>query len=120
VTLLFRALLVFGILVVIAAGLVLTLMEVRRGRRELERHVALVIGNDRAVSLRAAEEQQQRTAQHRRAAFEQRVRGFFTPGTDHNWGMQAGIGKLAIAAVIAALMAWMALSAGLHVSAHLA
>jgi tight adherence protein B len=118
--LLIRALLVLGILAAIATGLILTLLQVRRTRREWERHLALVIGNGDASPINETAEEHARAAKDRRAAFERRLRGIFTPGMGRNWGMTAGVPKIIIAAMVAGLVAWMALRVGLHLASWMA
>jgi len=114
-SLLLPGLLVLGIMTVIGVGLTLTLMDVGKRRRELDRRVGLVTGGRTAAPLSAAA---RLLAMHGetgwQAALGRRLRGVFAVGLPIRWGMSASALTLVLTSVGSAGAAWLALDRGMH------
>jgi len=86
-TMLFPGLLMLGVLIAAGVGLALTLMRVRRTRREFERHVSLVSGT---TERRGAADLLDQNEANWRVLLGRRARGAFAVGLPRRWGMTAG------------------------------
>ena len=109
-------LLTSGVLVLIGAGLAVTLVSVRRARHELERRTSLVAGkaSRRGGVLRQDAEPEWRVI------LGNRLRGIFAFGLARTWGMRTSPLVLLIAACCGAGLAWFTLHSGLHLSSWVA
>jgi tight adherence protein B len=116
VTALVPWLLTFGVLVLIGAGLALALVTVRRARRELERHVSMVAVGGRFASRRGAAEPDDAAESEWSIRLGSRLRAIFAFGLARTWGMRTAPLVLLVAACGGAILGWLALHSGLHMS----
>ena len=107
-------LLLTGILVLIALGLVVALLTVRNTRRELERRTTLVSG--RKPSQRGAAAQPELRESDWRDKVGTKLRAIFSVGLARTWGMRAAPLALLVTCAGAALLSWLGLRSGLHMS----
>jgi tight adherence protein B len=106
-------LLTSGVLLLIGAGLVVTLVSVRRARHELERRTSLVAGK---ASRRGAGLRHDDAEPEWRVVLGNRLRGVFAFGLARTWGMRTSPLVLLVAACGGAGVAWFTLRSGLHLS----
>ena len=105
-----------GVLVLVGAGLAVTLLTVRQTRRELERRTSLIAGGGRRKSRRGAVEPEELKEPDWSDRLGIQLRGIFAFRLARTWGMKASPVKLLIAAGVGACLAWFALHSGLHQS----
>jgi len=110
-TLLLPGLLMFGLLVATGVALFFILIQVRRTRREFERHVRLIGGT---TEKRSATELADPGEANWRLFFGRRARDAFAVGLPRRWGMTAGVLSLLLSGIAGAGAAWLALQFGLH------
>ena len=115
-SLLLPGLLILGVLVAIGAGLWITLMNVRRSRREIERRVSLVASAAGNASVGRAAAMKKLRESGWSLALGVRMRGFFALGLPRNWGMKASGLALIIAMLVGAGASWLVLHSVLHLS----
>ncbi len=109
-------LLILGILAVVGLGLMLTLMEVRQYRLDLQRHMNLVAGADELGQIRDQAEIMDRRATGWLQVVGRQMRSVFAAGLPRTWGMSAGAPVLLLIAGAGAAIAWFASHSGLHLS----
>jgi tight adherence protein B len=104
------------LLVVVGVGLLLTLLNVRRTRQDVERRMSLVAGADgKTPASRAAETMALRESGWRQVLGRQ-LRDLCAVGLARTWGMNAGVLTLILAGSGGAGVAWLVLQSGLHLS----
>jgi tight adherence protein B len=96
-------------------GLFLTLVHVRRARRELEMHIAPVVAVRGGTARQEAELARLQTLTWH-MVLAARLRRWFTFGLAHTWGMHAGVLPICLLACFGASAAWLLLRMTLHFS----
>jgi len=112
-TSLLPGLLMLGVMFAVGIGLSITLMRVRRTRREFERHVRLVAGAaGKGPAIGSAEQTELREAGWQ-MVLGRHARAVFAVHLPHDWGMTAGVLTLVLGGVGGAGITWLALHATL-------
>jgi tight adherence protein B len=118
-SLLLISLLTIGLLAAVGVGLLLTLMQVRRARRDIERRVGLIGGHGGGPSARGAAPTVELT-ETGGLALGRWLRGVYAIGLARTWGMTASGVTLLLTGAVGAVAAWLAFHTGLKMSVWIA
>ena len=109
-------LVLLGVLVLVGAGITVTLLTVRQTRRDLERRTSLITGGARRASRRGKVETEELHEPDWSDQLGSRLRAIFAFRLARTWGMKAAPLALLVAAGIGACLGWFVLRSGLHQS----
>lgn len=115
-SLLLISLLMFGVLAAVGVGLSLTLMRVRRVRRDMERRAGLIGRLGAGSAPRSAAETAELRESGGHVALGRWLRGVYAIGLARTWGMTASAVTLLLTGAGGAIAAWLAFHAGLKMS----
>jgi tight adherence protein B len=109
-------LVLLGVLVLVGAGITVTLLTVRQTRRDLERRTSLITGGARRASRRGKVETEELHEPDWSDQLGSRLRAIFAFRLARIWGMKAAPLALLVAAGLGACLGWFVLRSGLHQS----